>query len=68
MAVTDDGKPTDRPVHVCAVCGADAPYGFGDVRKPEAMKWACGAHRAAFEVADQTERLSALAQRQGKLL
>ena len=61
----------DPREHRCNVCGEDAPYGFGDVRKPETMKWACAEHRSAFEEpgpGNTTERLSELAKRQGKLL
>jgi hypothetical protein len=30
----------------CTICGgAPAPFGYGDPRRLETMKWACAAHR-----------------------
>lgn len=58
----------DPREHHCLICKEDAPYGFGDVRKPETMKWVCARHRDIFdnEVADQVQPPQP--PKQGKLL
>lgn len=77
---TASGSARNGPeVHLCDVCGADAPYGFGDsrheLRGGQSMLWACGAHRDAVEAKwrgleqqETANRLSDLARRKGQLL
>jgi hypothetical protein len=41
----------ERPVNIppggnaCFICGEDAPFGKGDLRRPETLRWACRRHR-----------------------
>ncbi len=43
--VADDGWG-----HVCAVCGADAGFGFGVfLRRGQEGRWSCAAHRGQVE-------------------